>query len=157
MERGPTALFGAIVAVGLGPALWLGVQLSADDAPVRKPPATVRQQVPAAAETEQGGSGAGEESDETFGPVADWIEPAPVITVVTGSSPSAAPSPSPSSPSASPSAQVSTTPSRSVEPSAPPVPPSTEPSVEPSQEPPTLPSSRTEPSSAPASAETPAS
>lgn len=26
MERGPTALFGAIVAVGLGPALWLGAQ-----------------------------------------------------------------------------------------------------------------------------------
>ena len=28
MERGPMALFGAIVAVGLGPALWLGAQLS---------------------------------------------------------------------------------------------------------------------------------
>src|SRR3954452_21398231 len=27
MERGPLALFGAIVAVGLGPALWLGAQL----------------------------------------------------------------------------------------------------------------------------------
>jgi len=28
MERGPLALFGAIVAVGLGPAMWLGVQVA---------------------------------------------------------------------------------------------------------------------------------
>ena len=38
MERGPMALFGAIVAVGLGPALWLGAQfgtvaVSPDKAP----------------------------------------------------------------------------------------------------------------------------
>ena len=40
MDRGPVALFGAIVAVGLGPALWLGAQFgSATVVPDR--PATV--------------------------------------------------------------------------------------------------------------------
>src|SRR6478672_10849061 len=38
MDRGPAALFGAIVAVGLGPAMWLGVRLGAvETAPVRPP------------------------------------------------------------------------------------------------------------------------
>jgi hypothetical protein len=38
MERGPLALFGAIVAVGLGPALWLGAQFgSATATPERAP------------------------------------------------------------------------------------------------------------------------
>ena len=61
MERGPASLFGAIIAVGVGPALWLGVQLGADDAPAGKPPAIIRQPVPAA-ETgqEPGGSGSGD-------------------------------------------------------------------------------------------------
>jgi len=41
MDRGPMALFGAIVAVGLGPALWLGAQFgSATVTPVR-PPAVI--------------------------------------------------------------------------------------------------------------------
>jgi len=40
VDRGPVALFGAIVAVGLGPALWLGAQFgTATAVPAR--PATV--------------------------------------------------------------------------------------------------------------------
>ena len=44
MERGPLALFGAIVAVGVGPALWMGVQLGAvqGNSPARPP--VVREQ-----------------------------------------------------------------------------------------------------------------
>ena len=38
MERGPLALFGAIVAVGLGPALWLGAQFGNLDLTPTTPP-----------------------------------------------------------------------------------------------------------------------
>ncbi|GGL02252.1 hypothetical protein [Mangrovihabitans endophyticus] len=45
MERGPAALFGAIVAVGLGPALWLGAQFGRTaTAPADEPPAIVSEQ-----------------------------------------------------------------------------------------------------------------
>jgi hypothetical protein len=38
MERGPLALFGAIIAVGLGPAMWLGAQFgNVTDAPSSPP------------------------------------------------------------------------------------------------------------------------
>ncbi|WP_221325939.1 hypothetical protein [Actinoplanes sp. L3-i22] len=143
MERGPMALFGAIVAVGLGPALWLGVQLSTDDVPPRTPPATIRQQLPAAV-TDQGGYGAGEESDDSTGPALDWITPS-AAAVTTSSSPSPSASASPSvSPSASisPSAPVSTEPTGSAEPSTPPAEPSTEPTGDDDgSEPPTPPTS----------------
>jgi hypothetical protein len=58
MDRGPAALFGAIVAVGLGPAMWLGVRLGAVDAvPVRPP---VVGEHTAGPEQLVGGSGAGD-------------------------------------------------------------------------------------------------
>src|SRR4051812_34910252 len=58
MDRGPAALFGAIVAVGLGPAMWLGVRLgAADAAPVRPP---VVGEHTAGPEQLVGGSGAGD-------------------------------------------------------------------------------------------------
>jgi hypothetical protein len=58
MDRGPAALFGAIVAVGLGPAMWLGVRLGAVEiAPVRPP--VVGEQT-AGPEQLVGGSGAGD-------------------------------------------------------------------------------------------------
>ena len=66
MDRGPAALFGAIVAVGLGPAMWLGVRLGAvDTAPVRPP---VVGEHTAGPEQLVGGSGAGDsplDGDET--------------------------------------------------------------------------------------------
>jgi hypothetical protein len=64
MERGPMALFGAIVAIGLGPALWLGVQIG--DVPVtRERPPLVQseqrqgEQRQSVTGTEPGGEGAG--------------------------------------------------------------------------------------------------
>lgn len=134
MERGPMALFGAIVAVGLGPALWLGTQLGVTNAPVGKPPVVIRQQVPAA-ETDQGGYGAGEVSDETTGPVIDFIPPA-AAAKPTPRSASPRPATSTSS-SPSPSASTSTTPS--AEPSVAPSEPSAEPSVIESSEAPEIP------------------
>jgi hypothetical protein len=43
MERGPLALFGAIVAVGLGPAMWLGAQFGHVSAVPGTPPAVTVQ------------------------------------------------------------------------------------------------------------------
>jgi hypothetical protein len=58
MNRGPLALFVSIVAVGLGPALWLGVQFGAVEiAPVRQQP-VVSEQQPGGHEL-LGGAGAG--------------------------------------------------------------------------------------------------
>ena len=58
MNRGPLALFVSIVAVGLGPALWLGVQFAAVEiAPVRQQP-VVSEQQPGGHEL-LGGAGAG--------------------------------------------------------------------------------------------------
>ena len=44
MDRGPMALFGAIVAVGLGPALWLGAQFGNVSVTPDAPPAIVGEQ-----------------------------------------------------------------------------------------------------------------
>ncbi|GAA3344572.1 hypothetical protein GCM10020358_48350 [Amorphoplanes nipponensis] len=58
MERGPLALFGAIVAIGLGPAMWLGAQFGQVTLSPDRPPAvtTVQNEV----EAPRGGSGAGD-------------------------------------------------------------------------------------------------
>jgi hypothetical protein len=58
VERGPMALFGAIIAVGLGPAMWLGAQFGVEADPTR-PPAIVVDGVQA-----PGGAGAGETPDD---------------------------------------------------------------------------------------------
>src|SRR5690349_18985702 len=102
MERGPMALFGAIIAVGVGPALWLGVQLGAVDAVTRPPSTTVREELPAAVQNDQGGYGAGEESDDSS-PSSGWTVPPATRRIKT------TPSPEPSvSPSPTPSISVST-------------------------------------------------
>ncbi|SFF61884.1 hypothetical protein SAMN05421541_11596 [Actinoplanes philippinensis] len=145
MERGPVALFGAILAVGLGPALWLGAQLSVVDLAPSQRPAPVDEQFPGA-DMDFGGAGAGEMPDDdeplstysytpltsSASPVA--VRPSPVATHVSdtgrpvppvppppssppvSSSPSASESPSPE-PSTSDSATPSTEPSGSVSPS----------------------------------------
>jgi hypothetical protein len=64
MERGPLALFGAIVAVGLGPALWLGAQFGDVAVSPSAPPAVISEQLPDA------GGGAGAAPDDT----ADQVE-----------------------------------------------------------------------------------
>ena len=57
MERGPMALFGAIVAIGLGPAMWLGVQFGEVTLSPDRPPAVTSVQNDVAP---RGGSGAGD-------------------------------------------------------------------------------------------------
>ncbi|WP_250000840.1 hypothetical protein [Actinoplanes sp. M2I2] len=59
------ALFGAIVAVGLGPALWMGVQLGPDpqQAPLR-PPVVGQQGAEKAGHELLGGTGAGEQTSK---------------------------------------------------------------------------------------------
>ncbi len=59
MGRGPTALFGAIVAVGLGPALWLGVQFGGQ-LTVPRPPAVVGEHGSSSDQQLLGGTGAGD-------------------------------------------------------------------------------------------------
>lgn len=58
MERGPLALFGAIVAVGLGPALWLGAQFGSIQIAPSRPPVVSEQN--SGPEQLLGGSGAGD-------------------------------------------------------------------------------------------------
>ena len=62
MERGPVALFGAIVAIGIGPALWLGAQFGNLDVTPNRPPAVVSEQKPDKA---AGGAGAAAEEPTT--------------------------------------------------------------------------------------------
>jgi hypothetical protein len=55
MERGPLALFAAIIAVGLGPALWLGAQLAVvGTLPIAPPPVSAEYDT---AETARPGTG----------------------------------------------------------------------------------------------------
>jgi hypothetical protein len=63
MERGPMALFGALVAIGLGPALWLGVQIgSVSVTPPR--PGVVQSEQKVEPPKLKGGEGAGETPDD---------------------------------------------------------------------------------------------
>ena len=113
MERGPMALFGAIIALGLGPAMWVGAQFGASDVPVR-PPAITVDQVPA-----PGGVGAGAEpegdiatdvvetdvdveADTPQRPVESTTAARPSPTVERSPTPTVAPSTSSPSPSAEP-------------------------------------------------------
>jgi hypothetical protein len=57
MDRGPLALFAAIVAVGLGPAMWLGAQFGRIEVAPSQPPAYVGEQRSQSAKA-VGGSGA---------------------------------------------------------------------------------------------------
>ena len=118
MDRGPAALFGAIVAVGLGPAMWLGVRLGAVDfAPVRPP---VVGEHTAGPEQLVGGSGAGDSSvdaDETI----KATPRATVLRLTTAPSPRAhhgTTSPTPTRSAASPT--VSASPSGTGGPTTPP-------------------------------------
>jgi hypothetical protein len=118
MDRGPLALFGAIVAVGLGPALWLGAQFGQFDvAPPGRPVPVDRTH-----DTTQlmGGTAAGDtETGEDTTPVGatprTHVRPARTThsakpsTSPTATTPPTSPAPDSPSPSTSPSA--SSTPS----------------------------------------------
>jgi hypothetical protein len=129
MERGPFMLFGAIIAVGLGPAMWLGAQFGQTAIVPPAPPALVVETDGNAA----GGAGAATDTLETdagTGPADVFIplsatpsarpsSDRPEVIPVQTSSPAATPSPS------------GTTPSRSTAPSTPPTESTTSPSTGP--------------------------
>ncbi|MEV6299712.1 hypothetical protein AB0M02_09950 [Actinoplanes sp. NPDC051861] len=139
MERGPLALFGAIVAIGVGPALWLGAQLGAVNLAPNERPSTVGEQFPdndTGVEMDFGGSGAGE-APENADPITRYTLPpakpgvAPPATEPVSSPTATAGSTSPSaSPSASPSTNEPEVEPSESETSTPPV-ESTEPTEEP--------------------------
>ncbi|WP_430783057.1 hypothetical protein [Actinoplanes sp. G11-F43] len=136
-QRGPLALFGAIVAVGVGPALWLGAQLGAVDLAPGQRPAPIDGQFPGV-DMNFGGAGAGEMPADgaSFSPYSYQPVAPPAATSSTprtepaASATSAAPSPLPSRSvppivlpsipafSASPSASQSATPPAVPDPSA---------------------------------------
>lgn len=108
MERGPWALFGAIVAIGVGPALWLGAQFGTVEVDPVRPP-VVTEEMP---DRLVGGAGAGEVTDPSGGRSAQHADVIPL----TGS-PSAAP-PTPAPTTAAPAPIVTTTPPVTVDPGA---------------------------------------
>ncbi|MFD1368908.1 hypothetical protein [Actinoplanes sichuanensis] len=135
MERGPLALFGAILAVGLGPALWLGAQLGAVNLAPGQRPAPVDEQFPGA-DMDFGGAGAGEMPDDeplstyTYTPLTSTTSPSVAERSPEAGRVSVRPVP-PSPPPRSPSPSVS--PSSSAKPSgSPSTSDSSSPSVQPS-------------------------
>ncbi|MBO3739765.1 hypothetical protein [Actinoplanes flavus] len=134
MERGPLALFGAIVSVGLGPALWLGAQLGAVNLAPSQRPAPVNEQFPGV-DMDFGGAGAGDPAVDpmsTF-PFTPYHRPTSTAPAKPRHAATASPttlepvqpSPPPASPSSSPPASPSTSPS-APPPSTAPVSPSPE-------------------------------
>jgi hypothetical protein len=85
MNRGPMALFGAIVAVGLGPALWLGAQFGVSDVSPTRPPAATIDQVQAPT-----GGGAGAAPDHSARVLDATVDDPPGSASVATSAPSAA-------------------------------------------------------------------
>ncbi|MEV4345764.1 hypothetical protein AB0J83_14935 [Actinoplanes sp. NPDC049596] len=150
MERGPLALFGAIIAVGLGPALWMGVQLGSMPSAPGQPPAVISDQNKVTTDQLVGGTGAGEETSDSS-PV-DTAPQSNVLPVDTSPTPSPAatttsptPSPAVTTPSepASPSASATTSPPATPPTEATTTPPATDPTdttTEPTGPAPTTPS-----------------
>jgi hypothetical protein len=129
MERGPMALFGAIIAVGLGPAMWLGAQFgNANDLPT-SPPAVRSEHNPAQNQDKGGAAGSAPEGPTVV------VEPTPRANIkplddtpaarTSSRSTRKAPAkpstgPSASSPTPSPSDDATTPPTESTDPADPP-------------------------------------
>lgn len=136
MERGPMALFGAIVAIGLGPAMWLGAQFGETTlTPYRQPTMTVQQNT---SPEPKGGSGAGDApADQTQ--VIRTEPRSGTQNVRTGPKiriPALSPSPSPSAsdePSPGPTGSTPPADDDSDEPSTPPVEEPTDPETPPTE------------------------
>jgi hypothetical protein len=149
MERGPMALFGAIVAVGLGPAMWLGAQFGAMGAtPARPPAVSSEQQANGTAPTQQKGGEAGSAPQDP----AVVLETKPranhrAVDLTRSPSPSASSSatdrPDPGDSTTTEPTKATTSPSPSAEPSTPPTESTSEPTDSPTV-PPSPPSSDSE-------------
>jgi hypothetical protein len=126
MERGPMALFGAIVAVGLGPAMWLGAQFGSMGATPTRPPSVSSEQQGGPTQTQDAGQGAGAAPQDPS-IILDTRPKANSKPLRRGPSTSRSPSPSATpDPSADPSGTGGPTPSD--EPSTPPTESTTDPS-----------------------------
>ena len=111
MDRGPVALFGAIVAVGLGPAMWLGVQFGSSEVTPSRPPAIVGE--PGAGPDRLVGGAAADPTTTDAG-VIDATPQSEVAPRRHSATPS--PSATSSSPTAAPTSSPTAAPSRSSEP-----------------------------------------
>jgi|SRR6266511_4095875 hypothetical protein len=126
MERGPVALFGAIVAVGLGPAMWLGAQFGTTALSPSNPPAATSEQNPTQSHDTSKGGGAGSAADPSVvletRPRANYrpLHPTP------SASPSATRATTTPTPDQTTS-DATTTPTPSAEPSSPPTESTTQP------------------------------
>ncbi|WP_203761571.1 hypothetical protein [Paractinoplanes deccanensis] len=118
MERGPLALFGAIIAVGLGPALWMGVQLGGMPTSPARPPAVVTEKNKVTGDQLVGGTGAGEQTTDSDDSPVDTAPQGNVLPMDTSPAaeptPSATTSPSPSLPITTPTVSASTSASASA-------------------------------------------
>jgi hypothetical protein len=134
MNRGPAALFGAIVAVGLGPAMWLGVRFGSVEIAPTKPPAVVGEHT-SGPDRLVGGTGAGDsplgEQPEIAGTPHGEVRP-----LTSSPSPSATISSTrahtaPATPSSEPTTEPPTTPptESTTVPTTPPSDPTTDPTV----------------------------
>ncbi|MEU4239893.1 hypothetical protein [Actinoplanes sp. NPDC026619] len=113
MNRGPAALFGAIVAVGLGPAMWLGVRLGAVEVAPPKPPAVVSEHT-SGPDRLVGGTGAGDSPIDNR-PEVSATPRGRVLPLTSASSPAAAITSSPATgtpatPSSAPTTEPQSTP-----------------------------------------------
>jgi hypothetical protein len=129
MERGPLALFGAIIAVGLGPAMWLGAQFgNATDVPT-SPPAVRSEHNPDQNQDKGGAAGSAPQDPAVIVDTTPRANIKPLDDTPTArpsSSPSRKPrgkpsaSPSASSPTPSPSDDSTPPPTESTDPADPP-------------------------------------
>jgi len=146
MERGPMALFGAIVAVGLGPAMWLGAQFGESTLTPTRPPAVTVQQNSSA--EPEGGSGAGDAPVDQTQVIRTEpkAETKTVRTAPRAKPPATSPAPSPSESDEPATEPTESTPPTdgSQEPSTPPVEEPTGPQTPPTEES-TVPATPTDP------------
>ena len=143
MQRGPMALFGAIVAVGLGPAMWLGAQFGAIGATPSRPPAVSSELQPNAGASQQKGGEAGSAPEDpsvvlqtrpkaNYRPLDSTPSPSRSASATTGT-------PDPDDDSTTEPTKATTSPSPSEKPSSPPTESTSDPTDTPT-EPPSPPS-----------------
>lgn len=135
MDRGPVALFGAIVAVGLGPAMWLGVQFGSIEVDPSRPPAIVGE--PGSVPNRLVGGAA--DAPTTGAAVIDATPQSEVVPLTHSAKPS--PSATTTLPTTAPTSSPTAEPSRSSEPTTPPTESApTSPATDESTSPPAVPS-----------------
>jgi hypothetical protein len=118
MDRGPMALFAALVAVGLGPAMWLGAQFgSAVETPSRPPVVTSEQNL-------ENGGGAGSAPEDPGDGTKPRGSTKPRVPSSADPSASATETPDPDESIGGPPATTTASPSK---PTPPPAEPTTEP------------------------------